>query len=82
MEVGIAGLQKVAPTSHHKGESIATFVAALRELGEHCGYGETLPDMIRDRLVCGVNYESIQKRLLSKKNLTYAIKGLRDCTDN
>ena len=39
------------------GESIAGYVAALRELAEHCKYGTTLPEMLRDRLVCGVNHE-------------------------
>lgn len=55
-----------------QGESIATFMATLRGLAEHCEYGASLPDMLRDRLVCGVNDESIQRRLLSKKDLTYA----------
>ena len=52
-------------------ETIAQFVAALRQLSEDCGYGATLEDMIRDRLVCGVNHEGIQRKLLSEKDLTY-----------
>ena len=32
-------------------ESIATFVAELRALAEHCGFGPTLSTMLRDRLV-------------------------------
>ncbi len=27
--------------------------------------------MLRDRLVCGVSHEGIQKKLLAEKNLTY-----------
>jgi len=27
--------------------------------------------MLRDRLVCGVNHKTIQKRLLSERDLTY-----------
>ena len=27
--------------------------------------------MLRDRLVCGVNHEGIQRKLLSERNLTY-----------
>ena len=50
-----------------KGESIATYMAALRGLAEHYG----LKIMLRDRLVCGINHEGIQRRLLSEKNLTY-----------
>ena len=52
-------------------ESIAAYIAALRELAEHCKYGTSLPEMLRDRLVCGVNHEGIQKKLLSVKDLTY-----------
>ena len=53
------------------GESIAVYVAALRELGEHCVYGDSLNEMIRDRLVCGVNHDTIQPRLLAEKQLTF-----------
>ena len=54
-----------------QGEGIAQYVAALRELAEQCNYGTSLPDMLRDRLVCGVNHEATQRRLLSEKDLTY-----------
>ena len=53
------------------GESIAAYVAALRELAEHCDYGASLSEMLRDRLVCGVNHEGIQKKLLAEKDLDY-----------
>ena len=54
-----------------QGESVATYVAALRELAEHCSYGTTLPEMLRDRLVCGINHEAIQRKLLAEKDHTY-----------
>ena len=53
------------------GESIAAFVASLRKIAEHCEYNDTLKDMLRDRLVCGVNHEGIQRKLLAEKTLTY-----------
>ena len=53
------------------GETIVQFIAALRHLSEHCNYGDSLADMLRDRLVCGVNHEGIQRKLLSENNLTY-----------
>ena len=53
------------------GESIATYVAALRELAQHCEFKETLSDMLRDRLVCGVNHKGITNRLLAEKDLTF-----------
>ena len=37
------------------GELIATYVAALRELSEYCNDGNKFPEMLCDRLVCGVN---------------------------
>ena len=52
-------------------ESVANYVAALREIAQHCEYKESLQDMLRDRLVCGVNHEAITNRLLSEKKLTF-----------
>ena len=46
-------------------------MAELRRLSEHCGFGETLQDMLRDRLVCCINDAGIQRRLLSESELTY-----------
>ncbi|KAG1935337.1 K02A2.6-like [Pimephales promelas] len=53
-----------------EGESIAQFVAVLKRLSEHCEFGTTLSDTIRDRFVCGLRSETIQKRLLCESNLT------------
>ena len=47
-------------------ESVATYVAELRPLTEHSDYGESLDSMLRDRLVCGINDERIQRCLLSE----------------
>ena len=57
--------------SRAQGETVATYLVALRELAQHCEYGETLQEMLRDRLVCGVNHEGTQRRLLAIKKLTY-----------
>ena len=43
----------------------------VRTLAEYCEYGDSLNIMLHDRLVCGVNHEGIQRRLLSEKDLTY-----------
>ena len=53
------------------GESIAAFVAALCKIAEHCQYKDTLKDILRDCLVCGVNHEAIQSKLLVEKNLRW-----------
>lgn len=47
------------------------FDVNLRKLSEHCSFGATLNDSLRDRFVCGLKNESIQKKLLSEKELTY-----------
>ena len=52
-------------------ESVATYVAALRQIAEHCDYKDSLQDMLRDCLVCGVNHPVFQRRLLAEKDLTY-----------
>ena len=36
-------------------ESVANYVAELKAIAEHCDFGNSLQEMIRDRLVCGVN---------------------------
>ena len=48
------------------GESITKFVAELRQIAQFCGYEGVLEDMLRDRLVCGVNNTRIQKSLLTE----------------
>ena len=52
-------------------ESIVTYVTALREIAQDYGFGDSISDMIRDRLVCGVQHDGIQKKLLAEKDLTY-----------
>ena len=38
-----------------QGETIQQYVAKLRNLSEHCEFGDQLEKMLCDRLVCGVN---------------------------
>ena len=54
-----------------EGETITQYIADLKKLSEHCEFGAYLQDALRDRLVCGLNSESIQKRLLTETALTY-----------
>ena len=51
---------------------MAQFVTELKRLSEYCSFGETLDDMLRDRLVCGVRDSRLQRRLLTEKDLTFA----------
>ena len=69
------------------GESVATYVSELRSLARFCKFGSSLEDMLRDRIVCGINNDNIQKRLLAEAKLTYAkalelAQGLETATRN
>ena len=57
--------------SRQEGENVAEFVAGLRRLSEHCQFGTTLEDMLRDRLVCGLDDDRIQRRLLEERELSF-----------
>lgn len=50
-----------------EGESVREYNAALRKLSEFCEFKDTL----RDRFVCGLRNEQIQKKLLSEPDLKY-----------
>ena len=57
--------------SRRQGETVSAFVAELRKLSEYCQFGDTLSDMLRDRLVCVINDQKLQRRLLAEPTLTY-----------
>ena len=52
-------------------ESVSEYVAELRKLSEFCNFGIILEDMLRDRLVCGINDDRIQRRMLAEPNLKF-----------
>ncbi|XP_048580358.1 uncharacterized protein K02A2.6-like [Nematostella vectensis] len=52
------------------GEDINAFVASLKQMTEHCNFGEFLPQALRDRFGCGLANESISKKLLCERDLT------------
>lgn len=58
--------------SRRQEESISEFVVELRKVAEHCEFGESLNDMLRDRLVCGINDQRLQRRLLSESKLSFS----------
>ena len=58
--------------SQRDGESVSHFVAELRKLSEHCDFGNSLENMLRDRLVCGIRDVRVQRRLLAEAGLTFA----------
>ena len=52
------------------GESVAAYLTELKKLSEHCAYGDSLNDMLRDRIVCGIQDQRTQCRLLAETDLT------------
>ena len=55
-----------------EGETVSTYLAELKKLSLNCEFGTNLNDALRDRLVCGLHNELIQKRLLSEPDLSLA----------
>lgn len=52
-----------------KDENINTYISEIKTLSEQCEFGTTLNDSLRDRFVCGLYNEAIQKRLLVETRL-------------
>ena len=53
-------------------EKFDDYVVRLRKLASTCEFGTLADDLIRDRIVCGVNNDSIRKRMLQESKLTLA----------
>ena len=62
---------KIHSRSRKPGESVATYIAELKQLSENCALGDFLQEMLRDRIVCGINDPRIQRRLLAESELNY-----------
>ena len=56
--------------SQRSGESVSDYLAGLCKLASRCKFGTFLSEAPRDRLVCGLGSEAIQKSLLAKDDLT------------
>ena len=52
--------------SRQPSETIATFISELRSIAEFCNFGQTLGDMLRDRLVCGIWRQCNQEETASE----------------
>ena len=70
--LAIAQRFKFHQQNQRSDETISQFVVELRKCAEHCNFQDKLDEALRDRLVCGLHSETIQKRLLAEKNLTLA----------
>ena len=52
-------------------ESVAAYVSELRRFSGTCDFENNLDSSLRDRLVCGINDDGIQRRLLAEKTLDF-----------
>ena len=46
-------------------------MSELCSLTEFCNFGTALMEMLRDRLVCGINDSAAQRKRLLERNLTF-----------
>ena len=58
--------------SQQDAETVAQFVAELKKLSEYCEFGDSLDNMLRDLLVCGLRNVKVQRWLLAEGKLTFA----------
>ncbi|CAB4010092.1 Retrovirus-related Pol poly from transposon [Paramuricea clavata] len=58
--------------NQQQGESILSYVAELKKLTTHCNFGSNLEETLRDRLVCGLCNQRIQKRLFAESKLKFS----------
>ena len=56
--------------NQHGRETVAQYLAELRKFSKQCDFKEHLEEALRDRLVCGLRSEVVQRRLLAGENLT------------
>lgn len=61
-----------------EGETIDQYVFELRRLSQSCEFKNMNEELIKDRLVCGVNSANIRERLLREEDLTLK-KALEIC---
>lgn len=66
----IGSFYKFHKRDQHPDESFADYLAALRKIAVDCNFGSSLDRMLRDRLVCGIRDESLQKSLLAENDLS------------
>lgn len=65
----IASFYKFHKRDQQPDESFADYLAALRKLAVDCNFGSVLDRMLRDRVVCGLRDESLQRSLLAESDL-------------
>ena len=55
---------------NHKSQSIETYAASLPALAATCAFGALNDELIRDRIVCGIQNNAVRHKLLQEPNLS------------
>ena len=51
-------------------ESVDQYITELRLSAKNCRFGDLQDELNRDRIICGINSERLQARLLKEETLT------------
>ena len=54
-----------------KDKSVEKYVEELQHIVIHCDYGDSLKDMLRHRIIWGINNKQIQCRLLTERKTDF-----------
>lgn len=52
-------------------EKLRDFLLRLQQQAAKCNFGDQLQTALRDRIIAGVNHPDVQRKLLSRRELTY-----------
>ncbi len=53
-----------------KDETVDEYITDLKTIAKRCNFGTLTDELVRDRIVCGTNSESVKVRLLRSEDLT------------
>lgn len=68
VKLQIAESFKFRKCVQQEGQSVAEYVALLREAASHCDYGDFLERMLKEQLTIGLLNKETQKKLLAKEH--------------
>ncbi len=63
-------------TNQKTGESIQSYVSTLKILAKKCDFGILNDELIRDRIVCGIESDSVRKHCSVKKNSPWTQRSI------
>ena len=66
----IAERYKFHKAEQEESETVRQYLAKLQKIAETCEFGAYREEAIRDRFVCGLRSQSIQRKLLAEATLT------------